>query len=101
MKNSPSRLELTTAGRSSGLTIDDTIDDHPVTVTLKDATGELGCDPNGAGQLRRRLRWRAQPCAGRLAASCMAIRRTGRGVMDITANTDFPDVRQKCLISLK
>jgi phenol 2-monooxygenase len=41
MKNSPSRLEPDYGWEIVGLTIDDTIDDHPVTVTLKDATG---CD---------------------------------------------------------
>ena len=101
MKNSPSRLEPDYGWEIVGLTIDDTIDDHPVTVTLKDATGlnwgvtrtvranyVVGCD--GAHSAVRRA------IGGELHGDAA---HQAWGVMDILANTDFPDVRQKCLIS--
>jgi len=101
MKNSPSRLEPDYGWEIVGLTIDDTTDDHPVTVTLKDATGlnwgvtrtvranyVVGCD--GAHSAVRRA------IGGELHGDAA---HQAWGVMDILANTDFPDVRQKCLIS--
>ena len=101
MKNSPSRLEPDYGWEIVGLTIDDTTDDHPVTVTLKDATGlnwgvtrtvranyVAGCD--GAHSAVRRA------IGGELHGDAA---HQAWGVMDILANTDFPDVRQKCLIS--
>ena len=39
MKNAPSRLEPDYGWEVQGLTIDPSTDDHPVTVTLKDASG--------------------------------------------------------------
>ena len=39
MANSPSRLAPDYGWEIAGLTIDETTDDHPVTVTLKDAAG--------------------------------------------------------------
>jgi len=101
MKNSPSRLEPDYGWEIVGLKIDDTTDDHPVTVTLKDATGlnwgvtrtvranyVVGCD--GAHSAVRRA------IGGELHGDAA---HQAWGVMDILANTDFPDVRQKCLIS--
>jgi phenol 2-monooxygenase len=84
-----------------GLTIDHTTDDHPVTVTLKDSSGVnwgatrtvranyvVGCD--GAHSSVRKA------IGGELHGDAA---HQAWGVMDILANTDFPDVRQKCLIS--
>ncbi|TDM09758.1 MAG: hypothetical protein C4K60_01575 [Ideonella sp. MAG2] len=101
MKNSPSRLEPDYSWEIVGLTVDPSTDDHPVTVTLKDASGVnwgatrtvranyvVGCD--GAHSAVRRA------IGGTLHGDAA---HQAWGVMDILANTDFPDVRQKCLIS--
>ncbi|MBL8340283.1 MAG: FAD-dependent monooxygenase [Rubrivivax sp.] len=101
MKNSPSRLEPDYSWEVVGLTVDPTTDDHPVTVTLKDASGVnwwatrtvranyvVGCD--GAHSVVRKS------IGGTLHGDAA---HQAWGVMDILANTDFPDVRQKCLIS--
>ena len=101
MKNSPSRLEPDYSWEVVGLTVDPTTDDHPVTVTLKDASGVnwgatrtvranyvVGCD--GAHSAVRKA------IGGVLHGDAA---HQAWGVMDILANTDFPDVRQKCLIS--
>jgi phenol 2-monooxygenase len=101
MKNSPSRLEPDYGWEVVSLTIDPTTDDHPVTVTLKDASGinwwatrtvranyVVGCD--GAHSAVRKS------IGGELHGDAA---HQAWGVMDILANTDFPDVRQKCLIS--
>ncbi|RUP29241.1 MAG: 3-hydroxybenzoate 4-monooxygenase, partial [Curvibacter sp.] len=101
MKNSPSRLEPDYSWEIVGLTIDPDTDDHPVTVTLKDASGVnwgatrtvranyvVGCD--GAHSAVRKA------IGGVLHGDAA---HQAWGVMDILANTDFPDVRQKCLIS--
>lgn len=101
MRNSPSRLEPDYSWEVVGLTIDPTTEDHPVTVTLKDASGVnwwatrtvranyvVGCD--GAHSAVRKA------IGGELHGDAA---HQAWGVMDILANTDFPDVRQKCLIS--
>ena len=101
MKNAPSRLEPDYGWEVVELSIDPDTDDHPVTVTLKDATGVhwwatrtiranyvVGCD--GAHSAVRKSIGRELP--GDTAHQAW-------GVMDILANTDFPDVRQKCLVS--
>ena len=101
MQNSPSRLEPDYGWEVVGLSIDETTQDHPVTVTLKDATGinwwatrtvranyVVGCD--GAHSAVRKA------IGGQLHGDTA---HQAWGVMDILANTDFPDVRQKCLIS--
>ncbi|TAH41249.1 MAG: 3-hydroxybenzoate 4-monooxygenase, partial [Betaproteobacteria bacterium] len=101
MKNSPSRLEPDYGWEVVNVTVDPTTDDHPVTVTLKDATGVnwwatrtvranyvVGCD--GAHSAVRKS------IGGQLHGDAA---HQAWGVMDILANTDFPDVRQKCLIS--
>jgi len=101
MKNSASRLEPDYGWEVVGLTIDPTTDDHPVTVTLKDSIGinwgatrtvranyVVGCD--GAHSAVRKA------IGGVLHGDAA---HQAWGVMDILANTDFPDVRQKCLIS--
>jgi len=101
MKNSSSRLEPDYGWELVDLVIDTTTDDHPVSVTLKDASGVnwwatrtvranyvVGCD--GAHSAVRRA------IGGALHGDAA---HQAWGVMDILANTDFPDVRQKCLIS--
>ena len=101
MKNSPSRLEPDYGWEVVGLTIDPNTEDHPVTVTLKDSSGVnwwatrtvranyvVGCD--GAHSSVRKA------IGGELHGDAA---HQAWGVMDILANTDFPDVRQKCLIS--
>ena len=101
MKNSPSRLEPDYGWEVVGLSIDPNTDDHPVTVTLKDSSGVnwwatrtvranyvVGCD--GAHSSVRKA------IGGELHGDAA---HQAWGVMDILANTDFPDVRQKCLIS--
>ena len=101
MKNSPSRLEPDYSWEVQGLTIDHATDDYPVTVTLKDSSGVnwgatrivraqyvVGCD--GAHSAVRKA------IGGELHGDAA---HQAWGVMDILANTDFPDVRQKCLIS--
>jgi phenol 2-monooxygenase len=101
MRNSPSRLEPDYSWEIVSLTIDSATDDYPVTVTLKDASGVnwwatrtvrakyvVGCD--GAHSAVRKS------IGGELHGDAA---HQAWGVMDILANTDFPDVRQKCLIS--
>jgi len=101
MKNSPSRLEPDYGWEVVGLTIDPTTEDYPVTVTLRDSVGinwgatktvranyVVGCD--GAHSSVRKA------IGGELHGDAA---HQAWGVMDILANTDFPDVRQKCLIS--
>jgi len=101
MKNSPSRLEPDYGWEVVDVKVDPSTDDHPVTVTLKDVTGVywwatrtvranyvVGCD--GARSAVR------TSIGGQLHGDAA---HQAWGVMDILANTDFPDVRQKCLIS--
>ena len=101
MRNSPSRLEPDYCWEIVSLTVDTTTDDHPITVTIKDSSGVnwwatrtvranyvVGCD--GAHSAVRKS------IGGELHGDAA---HQAWGVMDILANTDFPDVRQKCLIS--
>ncbi len=101
MKNSPSRLEPDYGWEVLDLSIDHSTNDHPVTVTLKDASGinwwatrtiranyVVGCD-GAHSKVRKAIGGELHGDAAHQAW----------GVMDILANTDFPDVRQKCLIS--
>jgi phenol 2-monooxygenase len=101
MKNSPSRLEPDYGWEVESLTIDPDATEYPVTVTLKDATGinwwatrtvranyVVGCD-GAHSKVRKAIGGELHGDAAHQAW----------GVMDILANTDFPDVRQKCLIS--
>lgn len=101
MRNSPSRLEPDYNWEIVSLTVDPTTNDYPVTVILKDASGVnwwttrtvrakyvVGCD--GAHSAVRKS------IGGELHGDAA---HQAWGVMDILANTDFPDVRQKCLIS--
>ncbi|WP_375700224.1 FAD-dependent monooxygenase [Pseudophaeobacter sp. TrK17] len=100
MKNAPTRLEPDYSWAVCDLEIDPTTSDHPVTVTLENTginAGEtktvranyvVGCD--GA---RSKVR---SAIGGELHGDAA---HQAWGVMDILANTDFPDVRQKCLIT--
>ena len=101
MKNSPSRLEPDYGWEILNVEIDSTTVDYPVTVTLRDASGlnwgatrqvranyVVGCD--GAHSAVRKA------IGGELHGDAA---NQAWGVMDLLANTDFPDVRQKCLIS--
>lgn len=101
MQNAPARLAPDYGWEVVGLTVDPDTDDHPVSVTLKDASGVnwwatrtvranyvVGCD--GAHSAVRKA------IGGELHGDAA---HQAWGVMDILANTDFPDVRQKCLIS--
>lgn len=100
MKDSPARLKPDYNWTLKDLDIDLTTDDYPVTVTLEDtgvnwgesktvrANYVVGCD--GA---RSNVR---QAIGGKLEGDAA---HQAWGVMDILANTDFPDIRQKCLIT--
>jgi phenol 2-monooxygenase (NADPH) len=99
MANSPSRLTPDYSWAVRELTVDTSTDDHPVTVTLQNTgvnAGDLatvranyvvGCD-GARSQVREAIGGKLHGDAAHQAW----------GVMDILANTDFPDVRQKCLI---
>lgn len=100
MKNSPSRLEPDYSWAIRDLSVDPTTEDHPVTVTLENTgvnAGEtatvranyvVGCD-GARSNVRKAIGGELHGDAAHQAW----------GVMDILANTDFPDVRQKCLIT--
>ncbi|WP_417713940.1 FAD-dependent monooxygenase [Pseudophaeobacter arcticus] len=100
MKNAPTRLEPDYSWAVRDLVVDADTTDHPVTVTLENTgvnAGEtktlranyvVGCD--GA---RSKVR---TAIGGELHGDAA---HQAWGVMDILANTDFPDVRQKCLIT--
>jgi phenol 2-monooxygenase len=101
MKNAPTRLEPHYGMRVHDLTIDTATDDHPVTVVLEHVSEDgtvsgtttvranyvVGCD--GARSTVRRA------IGGRLEGDAA---HQAWGVMDILANSDFPDLRRKCLI---
>ena len=100
MRNSPSRLEPDYCWAVRDLTIDITASDYPVSVVLENtgvnagdtkmvrAKYVVGCD--GARSTVRKA------IGGELHGDAA---HQAWGVMDLLANTDFPDVRQKCLIT--
>lgn len=101
MKDSPSRLEPDYGWELVDVQVDPTAAEYPVTVTLKDANGlnwwakrtiranyVVGCD--GAHSAVRNA------IGGELHGDKA---HQAWGVMDILANTDFPDIRRKCVIS--
>ena len=100
MANSPSRLAPDYSWSVKDLTIDPDADEYPVTVTLEDtgvdwgqtrtvrANYVVGCD-GARSNVRKAIGGELHGDAAHQAW----------GVMDILANTDFPDVRQKCLIA--
>lgn len=100
MKNAPSRLQPDYGYAIQDLVIDPDADDYPVTVTLEDTGvnwGEtktircryvVGCD-GARSNVRKAIGGELHGDAAHQAWA----------VMDILANTDFPDIRQKCLIT--
>ncbi|MGH1416438.1 MAG: FAD-dependent monooxygenase [Pelagimonas sp.] len=100
MDNAPARLVPDYNLALKDLSIDTSTEDHPVTVTLEDtgvnwgetttirANYVVGCD--GARSKTRKA------IGGKLMGDAA---HQAWGVMDILANTDFPDIRQKCLIT--
>lgn len=100
MKNAPSRLEPYYAWSVRDLTVGQTTADHPVAVTLEN-TGV-----NAGETVTVRAKY-VVGCDGARSNVRTAIGGTLHGdaahqvwgVMDILANTDFPDVRQKCLVT--
>ncbi|SDK23009.1 FAD-binding monooxygenase [Aliiruegeria lutimaris] len=100
MRNSPSRLEPDYSWSVRDVSIDNSTDDYPVTVTLENTginAGEtktvqanyvVGCD-GARSNVRTAIGGQLHGDAAHQAW----------GVMDILANTDFPDVRQKCLVA--
>ncbi|MCI4665658.1 MAG: FAD-dependent monooxygenase [Neomegalonema sp.] len=99
MENSASRLAPDYSLAVRDLKIDPTATDYPVTVTLEDtgvnwgdlktvrANYVVGCD-GARSNVRKAIGGELHGDAAHQAW----------GVMDILANTDFPDIRQKCLI---
>ena len=100
MHDAPARLEVDYNLALRDLVVDPTTGDHPVTVTLEDtgvnwgetttirANYVVGCD-GARSKVRKAIGGELHGDAAHQAW----------GVMDILANTDFPDVRQKCLIT--
>ncbi|MEC9198361.1 MAG: FAD-binding monooxygenase [Pseudomonadota bacterium] len=100
MKNAPSKLVPDYSWQVADLTIDPDADDYPVTVILENtginagdrktvrARYVVGCD-GARSNVRTAIGGKLHGDAAHQAW----------GVMDILANTDFPDVRQKCLIA--
>lgn len=101
MRNSPTRLEPHYGLRVRDLSIDAKAHDHPVTVTLERVTEDgtpietltvranyvVGCD-GARSSVRAAIGGKLHGDAAHQAW----------GVMDILANSDFPDLRRKCLI---
>lgn len=100
MRNAPSRLEPDYGWSVVDVVVDPDTEDHPVTVTLENTginPGEtatvranyvVGCD-GARSNVRKAIGGQLHGDAAHQAW----------GVMDILANTDFPDVRQKCLVA--
>ncbi|WP_204115209.1 FAD-dependent monooxygenase [Shimia biformata] len=99
MAQSPARLAPDYSWSVKDVQIDPDADGYPVTVTLEDtgvdwgqtrtvrARYVVGCD-GARSNVRRAIGGTLHGDAAHQAW----------GVMDILANTDFPDIRQKCLI---
>jgi len=101
MKKSPTRLEPHYGLRVVDLEIDTGTDNHPVTVTLERI--------NEDGSAGDKVTLRANYVVGYDGARSNVRKAIGGklhgdaahqawGVMDILANSDFPDLRRKCLI---
>lgn len=103
MKNSPSRLEPDYGLAFRDLEINTDSDDHPVTVFLERT------DPSHAGEVIKIKANYVVGCDGARSGVRTSIGGELRGdaahqawgVMDILAQTDFPDIRMKCLIQSK
>ncbi len=100
MRNAPARLAPDYGWSVTDVQVDDAAPDYPVTATLENT----GINPGDRHQVRARY---VVGCDGARSRVRKAIGGTlhgdaahqAWGVMDILANTDFPDVRQKCLIA--
>lgn len=100
MRNSPTRLEPDYSWAVRDLEIDTGTSSYPITVTLEDTGVNAGEIVSvrakyvvGADGARSTVR---KAIGGELHGDAA---HQAWGVMDILANTDFPDVRQKCLIT--
>lgn len=100
MRKSPKRLEPDYGWSVKDLTIDETTEDHPVTVTLENTGVNLGTTRTlranyvvGCDGARSNVR---KAIGGTLHGDAA---HQAWGVMDILANTDFPDIRQKCIVA--
>ena len=103
-KQSPGRIEPDYGIEFVDLTIDeDSASKHPVSVTVRYTTGER------AGEERTIRAGYVVGCDGARSGVRKSIGRTmtgdqanhAWGVMDVLANSDFPDIRTKCAISSK
>ncbi len=100
VRNAPCRLEPDYGWSVSDVQVDPSASEYPVTVTLQDtgvnwgetrsvrANYVVGCD-GARSHVRKAIGGELKGDAAHQAW----------GVMDIHANTDFPDIRQKCLIT--
>lgn len=101
MRHAPTRLEPHYGLRVRDLSIDTGTDDHPVHVTLE----YVAADGSVGDQVMVRANY-VVGCDGARSAVREAIggklhgdaAHQAWGVMDILANSDFPDLRRKCLI---
>lgn len=103
-KQSPGRVEPDYGIEFVDLAVDgDTDSDHPVTVTVRYSAGAR------AGEERTIRAGYVVGCDGARSGVRRSIGRTmtgdqanhAWGVMDVLANSDFPDIRNKCAISSK
>lgn len=100
MHRSPTRLQPDYSRRVTDLTVDAGAPDHPITVTL------VRADDASAGQVEVVRAGYVVGCDGARSTVRSAIGRTLQGdsanqvwgVMDVLAETDFPDVRRKSVI---
>ncbi|WP_138465984.1 FAD-dependent monooxygenase [Poseidonocella sp. HB161398] len=100
MRKSPARLEPDYGWSVTDVSVDPDSDDHPVTVTLENAGVNAGATATvranyvvGCDGARSNVR---KAIGGALHGDAA---HQAWGVMDILANTDFPDIRQKCIVS--
>ncbi|MBN8185898.1 FAD-dependent monooxygenase [Salipiger thiooxidans] len=100
MRKSPRRLEPDYGWSVVDVTVDETTEDHPVTVTLENTGVNVGATRTvranyvvGCDGARSNVR---KAIGGTLHGDAA---HQAWGVMDILANTDFPDVRQKCVVA--
>ncbi|MBY6058212.1 FAD-dependent monooxygenase [Leisingera daeponensis] len=101
MKNAPTRLQPHYGLRVKNLEIDSAASNHPVTVTLEHMAGDGSAD----GTVTVRANY-VVGCDGARSTVRSAIggklhgdaAHQAWGVMDILANSEFPDLRRKCLI---
>lgn len=103
-RQSPARITPDYGIEFVDLTVDgDSASDHPVTVTIRYTAGER------AGEERTIRAGYVIGCDGARSGVRKSIGRTmigdqanhAWGVMDVLANSDFPDIRTKCAISSK